>query len=590
MNKTIKLSIMFSIVFMIFSCSKSADNVGEVKNGNVEGKSTTEQIKNEEEKNPFIFVEGGTFMMGSNEESNEKPIHEVSVNDFYIGKYEITINDWYVFLKDIEKADFDKAKSLTNDNVKYDNNGDLQILSSKEVNDAQCAMHSVTWYGAVEYCNWLSKQVGLEECYTIKGKKVSCNFKANGFRLPTEAEWEYAARGGNKSQESKYSGGSNYLKIAWLEENSDNRIHKVGTKQPNELGIYDMSGNVWEWCNNWYGKYISNSQTNPTGPSTGYTRILRGGSWENNAKYCRIAYRIIYKSSDKDYYYGFRIVKATVNSKNTQDLIDAKNEEIRIEKETKQAKDKAYRKKILKKLKESMVLAQGGMFTRNGFNITLSDFYVGKYEITQVQYKVVMGSNPSRYKGNNNPVERVSWYDTVEFCNKLSEMEGFEKCYNINKNRKDSNNEAWCDDLKYTVSCDFDANGYRLPTEAEWEYAARGGNQSSGYKYSGSDNITEVAEYEGNNNKSTKSVGGKKPNELGIYDMSGNVYEWCWDWFDSYIDAPQSNPIGHLSGTRRIYRGGSWRYETMYCGVAYRNGNYPNNGFHYNGFRVARRP
>ena len=165
--------------------------------------------------------------------------------------------------------------------------------------------------------------------------------------------------------------------------------------------------------------------------------------------------------------------------------------------------------------------------------VTLThDYYMGKYEVTQALWKTVMGSNPSKFKGDNLPVENVSWNDSQEFISKLNSMTG----------RK-----------------------FRLPTEAEWEYAARGGKKSRGYLYSGSSNISDVAWYDGNSGSKTHPVGMKQANELGIYDMSGNVYEWCQDRFGSYVSSPQTNPIGGNSGSLRVRRGGSWHHDAWIC-------------------------
>ena len=236
---------------------------------------------------------------------------------------------------------------------------------------------------------------------------------------------------------------------------------------------------------------------------------------------------------------------------------------------------------------DNMAFVKGGTFQMGSndgdddekpvHTVTVSDFYIGNYEVTQKEWKEIMGNNPSNFKGEDKPVEKVSWYDAVEFCNKKSETEGLTACYTGSGNN---------------TKCNFSANGYRLPTEAEWEFAASGGNKSKGYKYSGSNDIGSVAEYYSNNNKSTKSVGGKKPNELGIYDMSGNVWEWCNDWYDEncYKNSPKNNPEGASSGKYRILRGGSWYDHDDYCRVAGRVGNSPDYGNYPNGFRLLRTP
>lgn len=158
--------------------------------------------------------------------------------------------------------------------------------------------------------------------------------------------------------------------------------------------------------------------------------------------------------------------------------------------------------------------------------VTVSDFYIGKYEVTQAQWKFIMDNNPSHFAGCDNcPVERVSWEDVQEFIKRLNELTG---------------------------------KNYRLPTEAEWEYAAKGGDQSRGYRYAGRNNINFVSWYSGNSGNKTNPVGQKEPNELGLYDMSGNVWEWVNDWFSNYTDMPQTNPKGPEKGDFKVVRGGSW--------------------------------
>ena len=231
----------------------------------------------------FVFVQGGTFQMGSNSgDSDEKPVHTVTVNDFYIGKYEVTQKEW---------------KEVMGSNPSYFKGDNLPV-------------EKVSWYDAVEFCNKKSEKEGLQKCYSGNGKSITCNFNANGYRLPTEAEWEYAVRGGNKSRNYKYSGSNTIGDVAWYSSNSGSKTHQVGTKQANELGISDMSGNVWEWCWDWKGSYSSSSQTNPKGASSGSYRVLRGGRWAYVADLCRVASRSSYGAPVySDFVIGFRLVR-----------------------------------------------------------------------------------------------------------------------------------------------------------------------------------------------------------------------------------------------------------------------------------------
>ncbi|MGD9202880.1 MAG: formylglycine-generating enzyme family protein [Chitinispirillia bacterium] len=206
-----------------------------------------------------------------------------------------------------------------------------------------------------------------------------------------------------------------------------------------------------------------------------------------------------------------------------------------------------------------------------------NDFYIGKTEVTQREYEELMGENPSYFKGDNLPVETVYWWDAIKYCNARSRKEGLTPCYN-----------------EETGECNFEANGYRLPTEAEWEYASRGGPESNSYEYSGSDTIGYVAWSKSNTIRRTNPVGIKLYNEIGVFDMSGNVWEWCNDWYGSeYYDQCKKegivmNPKGPNKGDIRVLRGGSWGDDAEYCRSALRGGYVPVLHSNYFGFRLAR--
>ncbi|MDR1347233.1 MAG: SUMF1/EgtB/PvdO family nonheme iron enzyme [Prevotellaceae bacterium] len=438
----------------------------------------------------MVFVEGGTFTMGCTAEQggdckdDERPAHSVTVSSFHIGKYEITQAQW-------ESIMGNNPSLLKGANLPVDN---------------------IAWNDAQEFISRLNRATG------------------KSYRLPTEAEWEYAARGGNRSKGYRYSGSNNLGEVAWycISYSDPVKPHNVGTKKPNELGIYDMSGSVREFCYDWYGGYAASPQQNPTGPVDGRECVIRGGGHGSYAEYCHISFRGDHHIPNEDLYWlGFRVVLS----------------ETEVASGAGAATEKRYH------FAPKMVFVEGGTFTmgctaeqgnscdsdeKPAHKVKVGSFYISQYEITQDQWSYLMiYQNRSQFVGRNRPVEMVTWNDAQEFISRLNRDTG----------RK-----------------------YRLPTEAEWEYAARGGKLSKGYRYSGSNNMDEVAWHDGNSEGKTHDVGTKKPNELGIYDMSGNVGEWCMDWYGKY-DASSKlrlNPYGY------VVRGGYWRYSTDNCRVSRR--------------------
>ena len=577
----------------------------------------------------LVWVPGGSFDMGkelnpASGYGDVTPVHPVTLSGFLMGETEVTQAQWLAVMGWLP---------------------DGLTASGYGVGD-KCPVYFVRWYDAVEFCNALSEREGLTPAYTVSGTNVTWNRTATGYRLPTEAEWEYAAKGGNGTPGNyTYAGNNSADEVAWHSGNSSS-TQEVGAKKPNGLGLHDMSGNVYEWCWDWYDSYSSEPQSDPEGASSGSGRVGRGGSWYSSAEFVRSADRRSNApgslTGSRDF--GFRLVRSsevtanaetpniivqpingayllndpasplmvqasvsdggtlsyqwysnTLNSNSGGTLISGAQAPIYTPPTN--AVGTVYYYAVVTNTNNGvngirtatvasaavvvgvievpidvgMVWVPGGSFemgrnmgTGGGSDTTpvhtvtlTTGFYMGKYEVTQAQYQAVMGTNPSSFTGENLPVETVSWYDAVEFCNVLSEIEGFTPYYTINKTEgSDPNNTNTSDPYRWLVTRNTTATGYRLPTEAQWEYAAKGGNPDAagwvGYTYAGSDDPNEVAWYGDNSGSTTHAVGTKNPNGLGLYDMSGNVWEWCWDWYESYSSDAQTDPEGASSGSNRV--------------------------------------
>ena len=496
----------------------------------------------------------GTFTMGEGDTA-----HAVTLTKpFMLGKYEVT------------QAEYARVMHNNPSGFKAENN----------------PVENVSWNDAMEFCRRMSE---------IPAEKTA----GRVYKLPTEAQWEYSCRAGTTTA---YSFGFNVRSLdvyAWYNLNSGKTTHAVGRKKANPWGLCDMHGNVWEWCSDWYGNYPNTPALDPRGPDEGRSRVHRGNGglnvepgspgW-NNADYCTSASRGRHSPSFRTGAFGgFRVV-CIVNEKDPDTNLDAKNsqsdnsntptaarEPAPANAPFVAAKAKDYQEAWAKYLAvevetENSIgmklrVIPSGRFTLgendDAHEVTLTKpFMLGTYEVTQDQYEKVMGVNPSKFKGARNPVEHVSWNDAVEFCRKLSELPAEKAAGNI----------------------------YRLPTEAEWEFACRAGTTT---KYSFGDDDLELGTYAWfieNAGSKTHPVGGKKPNAWGLYDMHGNVMEWCQDRYGAYPSGAVADPTGAASGLSRVLRDGGYTDLAGRCRSAPRNGFGPGFRMRDRGFRVSLSP
>jgi formylglycine-generating enzyme required for sulfatase activity/predicted Ser/Thr protein kinase len=565
----------------------------------------------------LVLIPPGAFMMGSpaseRERRSDETRHRVTLSKgFYLGATEVTNGQYRRFKANHDSKDY-KGHSL---------NGDEQPVVY------------VSWNDAVAFCDWL----------TAEERRAGKIGSRDSYRLPTEAEWEYACRAGTTT--SRFWGDGEYeakdycnaidpptkKEFGWglgsFPEDDGFRVTApVGSFKPNAFGLYDMIGNVWEWCREWYGPYPSGSVANPEGPGRGSSRLVRGGSWHCYPWYCRSSDRRRLVPDYRSNYYGLRVVLVRAGARTPSEKAlrpsHAKKTEAAKKFSEEKAKtgalipegfwwtptpeQKAYALKtkqplaIENSLGMKLVLIPPGTFLMGSpaseegrqaeevpHRVTLTrGFYMGATEVTNEQYRKCKPKHSSRkfeghdMNGKDQPAIFLSWKDAINFCEWLAITEKKEGTIRPGMT-------------------------YRLPTEAEWEYACRAGtgtprfwgdNADQAKHYCNSSDPVSKKKFgweklkcfpHDDGHRVTAPAGSFKPNAFGLYDMLGNVMEWCLDWYKEYPTGHVTDPQGPERGRARVVRGGAWFDESWKCRSAFRDWNLPmnrlNNGI---GFRVV---
>ncbi|MBU1878969.1 MAG: SUMF1/EgtB/PvdO family nonheme iron enzyme [Chloroflexi bacterium] len=488
---------------------------------------------------------------------------------FYLARYEISLDEYDRFCEDTG----------------------VHKPSDSGWGRGQRPVIGVDWYDAVAYCNWLSEKEGLTPCYSGKGRLTQCDFSANGYRLPTEAEWEYAARGGSQSRGYPYAGGDDPDAVAWYADNSGGTTQPVGQKQPNELGLYDMSGNAYEWCWDWYGDgyYAASPASDPAGPPPtnvntprGPNKSRRSSAWREGVEFLSVAFR----SFDYASYAGengFRLAR-TALAPTTQTrpadeavMVYVPAGEFTMGSSYEQSKYALALCREYSKVNSVICTAASFDNEKPAHAVALDGYWIDRTEVTNGQYQRCVAAGACTPPVETGSYTRESYYGDPAYDN-----------YPV----------VWVTQQQAADYCVW--AGAQLPTEAQWEYAARGpesllfpwGNTFDGTRL----NICDAGCTAGPNNPrvndgypDTAPVGSFPTGVswCGALDLGGNVREWVGDWFGYYAAGRQVNPTGPATGTSRVPRGGCWLDRPDDARSANRGENDTDYTRHKVGFRCA---
>ncbi len=600
----------------------------------------------------FVLIPPGEFLMGSTPEEIEATLVVAGEDENWkkhirsepLRHKVILTQPFYLGVHEIRQAEYEKVMSANPSAFAATGTFPEFVAKVTGKDTAGHPVEMVSWKDAAEFCAKLSEKEQLKPFYFRAGEKVT-TLDGTGYRLPTEAQWEFACRAGTTTKYWIGDQDEDLVQAGWFNVDSGGRTHAAGELKANPLGLFDIHGNVWEWVQDWweptyYSQFQERPALDPSGPaSAGSERVIRGGGWNYEASFCRASSRYANDQSARYYSNGFRValaveaVKQAIAAQSStisggwhgwpadapKPAIAPFNAEQAKKHQTEWADYLGLPVEWENSIGMKFILIPPGEFLMGStpeeiegpFKVAGDDtywqglirselprhkviltqpIYLGLHEVTQSDYESVMGTNPSHFAAtgpgkdavegldtSRHPVEMVHWTDAAEFCVRLSEKESRSPFYSPTGETLAPQGNA----------------GYRLPTEALWEFAGRAGTTTKYCTGDDDEDLLEVAWIGANSDKRTHSVGELTANPFGLYDVHGNVWEWVHDWwsqdyYSQFPNTPAIDPTGPAAGSKRVLRGGDWGFSASRSRIARRSAREPENrGYNATGFRVA---